>query len=156
MGKGALMSIGSESEPDHEPTRVPAGRLLSRAVARMIDAIILGVVGVALGLALDFRFVWLALQAVLVFAYFVVLDVTRGTTIGKGLLGLKVTGPHGGAPTVRVEAFRVAFTLLGAIPYACGFLAFIAWIVIAVTIHSSPTGQGKHDELAGGTRVVTA
>jgi hypothetical protein len=30
----------------------------------------------------------------------------------------------------------------------------IAIIVIAVTINSSPTKQGKHDELAGGTQVV--
>ena len=150
------MGIGSEPEREREPTQMPAGRLLPRAVARVIDAIILGVVGVALGLALDFDFAWLALQAALVFAYFVVLVVTRGTTIGKGLLGLRVTGPHGGAPTVREAAIREAFTLLGAIPYVGGLLAFIAWIVIAVTIHSSPTGQGKHDALAGGTRVVTA
>ena len=30
----------------------------------------------------------------------------------------------------------------------------IAYIVIAVTISGSPTKQGKHDELAGGTQVV--
>jgi hypothetical protein len=30
----------------------------------------------------------------------------------------------------------------------------IAIIVIAVTVSSSPTKQGKHDELAGGTQVV--
>jgi len=33
-------------------------------------------------------------------------------------------------------------------------LAIIAYIVIAVTINASPTKQGKHDELAGGTQVV--
>jgi hypothetical protein len=33
-------------------------------------------------------------------------------------------------------------------------LGLIADIVIAVTINSSPTKQGKHDELAGGTQVV--
>ena len=33
-------------------------------------------------------------------------------------------------------------------------LTLIAVIVIAVTINGSPTKQGKHDELAGGTQVV--
>jgi uncharacterized RDD family membrane protein YckC len=141
---------------DRESSLVQSGRLLPRAVARVIDAIILGAVGVAFGLPLAFGFVWLTLQAGLVFVYFVILDVTLGTTIGKRLLGLRVTGPRGGAPTVQEAAIREMFTLLGAIPYVGGLLALIAWIVIAVTINSSPSGQGKHDKLAGGTRVVTA
>ncbi|WP_422227238.1 hypothetical protein [Mycobacterium sp.] len=35
-------------------------------------------------------------------------------------------------------------------PYIGGLLAFIAYVIIAVTISGSPTKQGKHDELAGG------
>ena len=35
-----------------------------------------------------------------------------------------------------------------------GLLAVVAYIVIAVTINNSPTKQGKHDELAGGTQVI--
>ena len=30
----------------------------------------------------------------------------------------------------------------------------VANVVIAVTINGSPTKQGKHDEIAGGTQVV--
>jgi hypothetical protein len=40
------------------------------------------------------------------------------------------------------------------IPFIGGLLTLVAVIVIAVTINSSPTKQGKHDELAGGTQVV--
>jgi len=40
------------------------------------------------------------------------------------------------------------------IPFIGGLLGVVAIIVIAVTINSSPTKQGKHDELAGGTQVV--
>jgi hypothetical protein len=40
------------------------------------------------------------------------------------------------------------------IPYLGPLLAFIAYVVIAATISGSPTKQGKHDELAGGTQVV--
>ncbi|MGH9246989.1 MAG: RDD family protein [Acidimicrobiales bacterium] len=133
-----------------------AGELVTRFGARVIDSIIVAVVGIALGFLLDFGLVWLAIQSILVFAYFVVLDVVRGATLGKQLLGLEVIGPDGGRPTLPQAAIREAFTLLGAIPYIGPVLALIAWIVIAVTINSSPTGQGKHDELAGGTRVRKA
>ena len=49
---------------------------------------------------------------------------------------------------------RNSFTLLPIIPYIGGLLAFVAYLVIAITINGSPTKQGKHDELAGGTQVV--
>jgi hypothetical protein len=39
-------------------------------------------------------------------------------------------------------------------PFVGGLLGVIAIIVIAVTIAGSPTKQGKHDELAGGTQVL--
>lgn len=131
------------------------GDLLPRFGARVVDAIILGVVGLALGFVLDFGFVWLAIHAILVFAYFTLLDASYGTTLGKQLLRLKVTGPHGGRPSIPQAAVREAFTVVGAIPFAGPVLSLLAWIVIGVTINSSPTNQGKHDELAGGTRVVT-
>jgi predicted PurR-regulated permease PerM len=44
--------------------------------------------------------------------------------------------------------------LLAVVPYLGPLLAFVAYVVIAVTISGSPTKQGKHDELAGGTRVT--
>ena len=52
------------------------------------------------------------------------------------------------------SAIRNVWTLLPIIPFIGGLLGFIAIIVIAVTINGSPTKQGKHDELAGGTQVV--
>lgn len=65
-------------------------------------------------------------------------------------------GPDGGTITLQQSAIRNAFMLLTIIPFLGGLLAFIAYIVIAVTINSSPTKQGKHDEFAGGTQVVEA
>ena len=71
------------------------------------------------------------------------------------MLGLSVRGPGGAPkPDLKQSAIRNAFTLLPVVPYVGGLLAFIAIIVIAVTISGSPTKQGKHDELAGGTQVV--
>lgn len=132
------------------------GELLPRLGARLIDSLVLGIVGVALGFALNFTLGWVVLQAVSVFAYFVLLDAYYGATLGKRLLGLAVTGPEGGHPTIHEAAIREAFTLLGAVPYLGAFLALAAWIVIGVTINASPSKQGKHDDLAGGTQVVAA
>ena len=89
------------------------------------------------------------------FIYFVAFEVTQGWTPGKKVLGLSVRGP-GRSTEARPEqsAIRNAFTLLPIVPFVGGLLGVIAIIVIAVTINGSPTKQGKHDELAGGTQVV--
>jgi uncharacterized RDD family membrane protein YckC len=69
------------------------------------------------------------------------------------LTNIWVTGLFTG-PTAQQSAIRNVWTLLPIIPFIGGLLAFIAIVVIAVAINSSPTKQGKHDELAGGTQVV--
>ena len=89
------------------------------------------------------------------FGYFVLLEVTQGATLGKRLLGLTVHGPGGAfRPDATQSAIRNSFTLLPVVPYVGPLLAFTAFVVIAVPISASPTKQGKHDELAGGTQVV--
>jgi uncharacterized RDD family membrane protein YckC len=91
----------------------------------------------------------------LMFVYFVAFEVTQGRTLGKRLLGLSVRGPGGAPkPTLQQSAIRNAFTVLPVLPFLGGFLGVVAMIVIAVTINSSPTKQGKHDEMAGGTQVI--
>ena len=94
-------------------------------------------------------------SGVLTFSYFVAFEVTQGWTPGKRLLGLSVHGAAGTArPTAKQSAIRNSFTLLAILPWIGPLLALIAYVVIAVTISTSPTKQGKHDELAGGTQVV--
>ena len=91
----------------------------------------------------------------LTFAYFVAMEVTQGRTLGKMALGLTVRGPGGAPkPDFKQSAIRNAFTLLPIVPFIGGLLGVIAIVLIAVTINSSPTKQGKHDELAGGTQVI--
>ncbi|NOT25908.1 MAG: RDD family protein [Acidobacteria bacterium] len=125
-----------------------------RLFARAIDTVVLVGVDVALGWVMGFGFDWLFLGAAVVLAYFVVFDVLTGATPGKFALGLRVLAPLGGHPTFEQAVIRESFTVLGAIPFAGPFLALGAWIWIATTIRSSPLRQGKHDLLAGGTRVV--
>lgn len=134
------------------------GGLGARFGARIIDGLLVGIVAGVFAMAFgasDNIMVTGLFSGVLMFAYFVAMEVTQGRTVGKMALGLSVHGPGGAPkPDVKQSAIRNAFTLLTVIPYLGGLLAFIAYIVIAVTINSSPTKQGKHDELAGGTQVV--
>jgi uncharacterized RDD family membrane protein YckC len=138
--------------------RVEPGGLLPRFLARVIDGIIVGVVGSIVLFALHMQssiMVTGLFTGLLMFIYFVAFEVTQGWTPGKKLLGLSVRGPGGAPkPDLQQAAIRNVFTLLPIVPFIGGLLAIIAIIVIAVTISGSPTKQGKHDELAGDTQVV--
>ena len=125
-----------------------------RICARLIDSLILGAVDAILGKVIGFGFSWLAVTAGMVFLYFVLMDICYGATIGKLVLGLRVTGPSGKHPTPREALVREAFTVLGAIPFIGPLLALVAWVWIILTARWSVLRQGKHDLLAGGTRVV--
>ena len=136
----------------------PAGVGL-RFFARLIDGILVNLVALGLSIVLfDWDYWWMVtglFSGVMMFGYFVLLEVGYGASLGKRLLGLTVHGPGGAPkPDVKQSAIRNAFTLLAVVPYIGHPLAFVAYIVIAVTINTSPTKQGKHDELAGGTQVV--
>ncbi|OHV05886.1 RDD family protein [Mycobacterium talmoniae] len=135
------------------------GGLGLRFAARVIDGVLVNIVAFLLSLfTLDRDYWFLAtglFSGVLMFGYFVLLEVTHGATLGKRLLGLTVRGPGGAdKPDAKQSATRNAFTLLAVIPYVGSLIAFVAYIVIAATISASPTKQGKHDEWAGGTQVV--
>lgn len=138
---------------------VRAGGLGARFFARLIDGVLVNVVVfLASLLLLDGDYWWLVtglFSGVLMFGYFVLFEVSQGASPGKRLLGLSVHGPGGAPrPDVTQSAIRNSFTLLSVVPYLGPLLAFIAYVVIAVTISGSATKQGKHDELAGGTQVV--
>jgi uncharacterized RDD family membrane protein YckC len=132
---------------------VPA-TLPARLAARVIDVLILTAITVALGMRIGFLYNWLVISATMVILYFALSDALAGATIGKRVMGLQVVGPDGKRPTLQQSLAREAFTIFGAIPFIGPLLALGAWIWIIVTIRSSPLRQGKHDMLAGGTRVV--
>jgi hypothetical protein len=141
-----------------QPMAGRPGTLGVRFGARVIDGIIVGIVATVLSFVLGVNnsiMVTGLFSGLLMFAYFVAMEVTQSRTVGKMLLGLSVRGPGGTPkPDLKQSAIRNAFTLLPIVPYVGGLLAVIAYLVIAVTINSSPTKQGKHDELAGGTQVI--
>jgi uncharacterized RDD family membrane protein YckC len=154
----------SQPGPYGEPGGYPPpggqepGGLGVRFVARLIDGIIVNIVVFVLAFAINsVTNVWVTglFSGLLMFLYFLAFESTQGWTPGKKLLGLSVHGPGGAPkPTAQQSAIRNVWTLLNIVPFVGGLLTLIAVIVIAVTINSSPTKQGKHDELAGGTQVV--
>lgn len=143
---------------DSQPVAGQPGGLLVRWLARVIDGILVAIVGLVLALVTDTMsdvMVTGLFTGVLAFAYFVLFETTQGWTPGKKVLGLHVRGAGGAVkPDLKQSAIRNLFTLLPVIPFVGGLLGVIAMIVIAVTISSSVTKQGKHDEMAGGTQVV--
>ncbi len=134
------------------------GGLLLRFVARLIDGIIVNIVTFVLAYAIGaVSNYWVTglFSGLLMFLYFLAFESTQGWTPGKKILGLSVHGPGGTPkPTAQQSAIRNLWTLLPIVPFIGGLLSIVAIIVIAVTINGSPTKQGKHDELAGGTQVV--
>jgi uncharacterized RDD family membrane protein YckC len=134
------------------------GGLGVRFGARLIDGVIVNVVAFGIALAIgSLNNYWVTglFSGLLTFLYFLAFESTQGWTPGKKLLGLSVHGPGGAPkPDVQQAAIRNVWTLLNIVPFIGGLLTLVAVIVIAVTIHGSPTKQGKHDELAGGTQVV--
>jgi uncharacterized RDD family membrane protein YckC len=152
---------GEYGEPGGYPppsgAQVPGGLGL-RFAARLIDGIIVNVVAFGIALAIgSLTNYWVTglFSGLLMFVYFLAFESTQGWTPGKKLLGLSVHGPAGAPkPDVQQSAIRNVWTLLNIIPFIGGLLTLVAVIIIAVTINSSPTKQGKHDELAGGTQVV--
>lgn len=135
------------------------GGLGARWGARVIDGFIIFFVSFFLSFFFDSdsRILVTGLfTGLLAFVYFTLFETTQGRTPAKMMLGLRVHGPGGAPrPDFKQSAIRNAFTLLPIIPFGIGgFLGFVAIVWIAMTISSSPTKQGKHDELAGGTQVV--
>ncbi|WP_264077698.1 RDD family protein [Mycolicibacterium houstonense] len=155
-GGGYPPPYGGQVPPPY--TTQAAGGLVRRFFARVIDGILVGIVAFFLSFITDsLSSYWVTglFSGLLMFVYFVGLEVATGATPGKKLLGLAVHGAgNTPKPTAKESAIRNAFTLFPIIPFVGGLLGIIAMIVIAVTISASATKQGKHDELAGGTQVV--
>ena len=94
---------------------------LKRVLAFVIDAIIVGVILVVVaifvaiptfvfsgtaGLTSVFAGVFSVLAGLILFFYFIVAEVTRGATVGKGAMHLRVVGPNGGNPTLIQSLVR--------------------------------------------------
>jgi uncharacterized RDD family membrane protein YckC len=160
--------------------------LLDRFLARLIDGVILGVVfgilfailGAILiqeatydlrtgefdnGSSVLFYIVLSALTSLIYLGYYAFLESSRGQTIGKQLVKLKVVGPDGVSNPTMEQAIRrniwMAFGILGIVPIVgqlIGGLAQIAAIILIVVGINGDTISRQHwfDKFAGGTKVL--
>ncbi len=138
-----------------------------RLGARIIDGIVLLIPNFVLGALLSDGtstafdrmgdgddLLYLLISTLLGYAYAVWLEASRGQTVGKMALGMKVIGPDGRLPSQSVALRRNAWLLLGLLPLLGGILSFVAAIAIGVTIANDPFKRGAHDNFAGGSAVV--
>jgi uncharacterized RDD family membrane protein YckC len=138
-----------------------------RFVSRFIDGLVLLIPNLVLaavltdgssaglaGIGSDDDFVYLLLSTALSFAYAVWLEASRGQTVGKMALGIKVIGPDGRLPAPDAAMRRNVWLLLALVPILGGILSFVAAVAIGVTIANDPFKRGTHDNFAGGTAVV--
>lgn len=153
------------------------GNLLDRFLARLIDGIILAVVfGIisaifssivysghhSLGEIFVFYLITGVIDTAIGLGYFGYLESSRGQTLGKQVLKLRVFGPdHQSNPTMEQAIRRniyYALPLIAIIPVVGWFLypiaALAALIMILVGINSDPQRQHWFDKFAGGTQVM--
>jgi uncharacterized RDD family membrane protein YckC len=153
----------------------------NRAIAYIIDAIILGIIGIivaiilgAIGLhstVLDYNPVFSVVAAIIGLAisgvYFVYTWTKRRATVGMQVLGMQIGDAGNGTTLTQDQAIRRWLALGAPFTLAQAFnpfpllglliaLAALAWFIFLVyTTYSSPTKQGWHDIFAH-TMVVKA
>ncbi|NLG56188.1 MAG: RDD family protein [Rhodococcus sp.] len=102
------------------------------------------------------------INTAVVLGYFGYLESAMGQTLGKKIVGLRVVNAQGANPTFQQALTRNAWmgvSIIGLIPGTIGMtlvclVGLGAAVAILVTVSSSPTKQGIHDKLAGGTQVI--
>ncbi|KAA1419707.1 RDD family protein [Nocardioides humilatus] len=165
--------------PGAQPAGVPRpAELLNRALARLIDHVLLGVVygifwGILSAIFLTgyshsvgewflFYLFLSAISTAINVAYFAFLESNRGQTVGKMVLKLRTYGPDGVSnPTMEQALKRNAYVAINIIsvvpilgPILAGLAEVAAVVYIAVTLNGdAPNHQGWHDKFAGGTQV---
>lgn len=161
------------------------GELLDRFLARLIDGVLVGVVYVILAVILGAilissqsvnqqtgtvdggsRIVYNIVFSVLITAvnlgYFVLMESSRGQTVGKMVMKLKVFGPDGTSNPTMAESVKRniwlglgILAILGTIGSVLNFLLGVGAIVlIVIGINTLPRRQTWFDTFAGGTQVM--
>ena len=130
--------------------REPPG-LGKRIVARLLDGLIVGIpVGILVALAgiMPTSFLGGLLVDAAHFGYFVWLEGTRGQTVGKKVLGMRVVRPDGRTADMESAVRRNWWLLLGIFGLIGSVVELAVVLGIMVTIASDTRGQGFHDRMA--------
>ena len=160
----------SYQPPQQASSAGQPGDLGSRFVAKIIDGVLLavtvGFLSAILGLAafgMGMRSNWGAnivgtlISTAIAVGYYSFMESSRGQTVGKMVLGLKVQNLEGANPTMEQALKRNAYfaiSLIGVLPILGGLISGLASlaavIYIAVTINNDTQWRrGWHDQFAG-------
>ena len=142
--------------------------LLPRFLAKLVDGVVMFFINIVVGLFVAFGLnsgfirsaIATLISTAITLAYYAFLESSRGQTVGKMVVGLKVQILAGQNPTMEQALKRniyVALGFLGILPVVgfFGSLAELAAVIfIAVTINSdTPLFRGWHDKFAD-TQVI--
>ncbi len=129
--------------------------------------IIIGVIGIdatgTLGMGGSFAAgaVTAVLSTVIYLGYFGFMESSRGQTVGKMLMKLRVQGASGGNPTMEEAIKRniwLGLPILGVVPIIGGLVAslgqLVAVIMIAVGISNDPARRQPWTDKFAGTQVI--
>ncbi len=115
----------------------------------------IGIVGIRAGAALGLSLLSGVLGVAAVIIYETLMVSSRGQTIGKQALGIKVVRVDG-QPVERTDAFnRIALFAVYAVPFLGFLVAFVMGVTSMVMVFSDEKRQALWDKLAG-TIVVDA
>jgi hypothetical protein len=105
-----------------------------------------------------------AISSVATLLWFAVWQATVGASPGMMLLRLQVRGPDGiHRPSLPAALIRNALPILSNfnsitgnedVNRGLGLIGLVVYLAIGISISNSPTRQGFHDRLAGGTFVL--
>ena len=173
-------AAGAPAQPLASPTAASVG---VRAVARLIDFVLLGivnaivvnaiVVGALLGQSggmflatgassIVAGAISAVLGAAINLAYFGLLESRGGQTLGKMIMKLRVVDAAGQTPSLEQALRRniwVACGIAGVVPFVGGLIGSLAQLAAVITIaigiaDDKNGGRGWHDRFAGDTLVV--
>lgn len=145
---------------DPVPSETETPGLGKRLLARVLDAVIIGIPASALlaimglpapTIGLGGTSAWLesAVTAGLWFAYYVAFEAVTGATVAKRIMNLKVVSATGGSAALTGAAMRNSWILFGLIPVVGGILLLVAVVWIAASIGRGEQNTGVHDRISG-------
>jgi uncharacterized RDD family membrane protein YckC len=133
-----------QSSPYESPYQAAAPQLEyvsvgPRFLAVLIDGIILMVVGGIISAGLRAPAVAGTLEAVIAFAYLIIMEATQGATIGKKLVGLRVVKEDGSPISWNESIIRNLLRIVDSL---------FVYLVGAILVWNSPTRQRLGDRVA--------
>lgn len=171
-----IENIGNSQLSDE--SEVEYAGFFRRAIAYIIDLIVLGIIGYIIKLATGTGAVYTIAMVIVAIAYFVIMESSKfQATLGKMALGIKITDENGNRISITTSLLRyIVFEILTIVSKLLvlteptikidpnniqqlskiyttpssivSYVGIVYDIIILITILSSEANQGLHDRIA--------